>query len=335
MYGGAQLFFLGVNIGGTKSSLCAAQEDQNNNLSLCWQSEEFKTSNYTAESLMQAMSKELSDYIVNNQIDKKEIAGIGISCGGPLSSSKGVILSPPNLPGWDYVPIVDFFEKELGIPTWLCNDANACALAEWKFGAGQGKQSVVFLTFGTGMGAGLLLEGHLIQGVTDTAGEIGHVRLEEAGPVGFGKMGSFEGFCSGGGIAQLAQQYLFQELQQGKKPAMLINKQVEDITAKDVGESAQKNDPLAKEVLARVGDELGKGLSILIDVLNPDCIIIGSIFARCYDYIWPSAKKRLEKETLAAALNACQILPSGLGESIGNMAAVSVAHYEFNRSVNK
>lgn len=319
------MFFLGVNIGGTKSSLCAAQND--NELTLCWESPEFKTNDYTAMGLLEAMADCLSDYIEETHVDASMIAGIGISCGGPLSSKEGLVLSPPNLLGWDRIPIVDFFQDRFQVPTWLCNDANACALAEWLFGAGIGKQSVVFLTFGTGMGAGLLLEGNLITGASDNAGEIGHVRMHEMGAVGFGKIGSFEGFCSGGGIAQLAQQYLLAELQQGKNPAMLIDKKLDEITAKDVGINAKKNDPLAKEILCRVGDELGRGLSILIDILNPDCIIIGSIFPRCYDELWPSAKKRLVAETLPASLASCEILPSGLGESIGNMAAISVAYY--------
>ena len=129
---------------------------------------------------------------------------VGISCGGPLDAARGLILSPPNLPGWDEVPIVGAVSGRFGVPAFLQNDANACALAEWRFGAGRGARNMVFLTFGTGFGAGLILDGKLYSGTNDMAGEIGHVRCEPDGPVGYGKAGSFEGFCSGGGIEQLS-----------------------------------------------------------------------------------------------------------------------------------
>ena len=130
-----------------------------------------------------------------------DISAIGISCGGPLNSKKGVILSPPNLPGWDNIEIVNIIKDRLDVPAKLQNDANACALAEWKYGAGRGSNNMIFLTFGTGFGAGLILDGRLYNGVNCMSGEIGHVRLTEYGPVGYGKAGSCEGYCSGGGIA--------------------------------------------------------------------------------------------------------------------------------------
>ena len=97
---------------------------------------------------------------------------MGISCGGPLDASSGVILSPPNLPGWDNVKIVQMIEEKFGVPCGLQNDANACALAEWRFGAGKGTKNMIFLTFGTGMGAGLILDGKLYAGTNGMAGEI-------------------------------------------------------------------------------------------------------------------------------------------------------------------
>ena len=103
---------------------------------------------------------------------------IGISCGGPLNEKNGVILAPPNLPDWINIPIVQILRERYGVPTAIRNDANACALAEWKFGAGVGTQNMVFLTFGTGLGAGLILNGRLYSGSRGMAGEVGHIRLE-------------------------------------------------------------------------------------------------------------------------------------------------------------
>jgi predicted NBD/HSP70 family sugar kinase len=180
-----------------------------------------------------------------------ELEGIGISCGGPLSSKRGMILSPPNLPGWDNIPVVKMAEERFGKRTLLQNDANACAMAEWKFGAGMGYSNVIFLTFGTGMGAGLILDGRLYSGTTDLAGEVGHLRLSEMGPVGFGKAGSFEGWASGGGIAQLAQIMVRAKLQMGEKVSFCAGLgELHLLTAKVVAEAAYGGDPLAIEIYA-------------------------------------------------------------------------------------
>ena len=146
----------------------------------------------------------------------KDFSRIGISCGGPLDSRRGVILSPPNLPGWDEVEIVAYLKARYGGRVSLQNDANACAIAEWKYGAGRGTKNMVFLTFGTGLGAGLILDGRLYAGSSDMAGEVGHVRMAEDGPIGYGKRGSLEGFCSGGGLAQIGRQIAEEALCRGE-----------------------------------------------------------------------------------------------------------------------
>ena len=219
------------------------------------------------------------DQLAAHGLTKKDIAGIGISCGGPLSSKLGLVLSPPNLPGWDNIPIVEITKKRFGKPVILQNDANACAIAEWKYGAGKGYNNLIFLTFGTGMGAGLILDGRLYSGTSDLAGEVGHMRLANMGPVGFGKAGSFEGFCSGGGIAQLAQIKAREKLQLGQKVSFC--KSLGDLpflTAKIVAEAAYEGDTLALDIYKTCAEYLGRGLSLLIDILNPEIIILGSIY---------------------------------------------------------
>ena len=161
-----------------------------------------------AEEAIAEATAAIEEMMARHNLSAGNVQALGISCGGPLNSKTGRVLSPPNLFGWDDIPIVEMMEARYGIPTALQNDANACALAEWRFGAARGFENVIFCTFGTGMGAGLILNGRLYEGTTGMAGEIGHLRLSEHGPVGFGKEGSFEGFCSGGGIAQFAKSQL-------------------------------------------------------------------------------------------------------------------------------
>jgi glucokinase len=235
-------------------------------------------------------------------------------------------MSPPNLPGWDDVHIVEYFEKEFSIPTFIQNDANACALAEWKFGAGRGTQNMIFLTFGTGLGAGLILDGKLYSGTNDNAGEVGHLRLDNFGPVGYGKAGSFEGFCSGGGIAQLARLKAMEKLQMGEKVAFCkdIN-ELQSITAQTVADAANAGSELALEVYGTCGTYLGKGLSILIDLLNPECIVLGSIYTRASHLLVPAMEKALKADSLPLALKVCKIVPAALEDTIGDIASLSVA----------
>ena len=251
----------------------------------------------------------------------------GVSCGGPLDSGKGLILSPPNLPGWDRIAIGALLTEKFSGRAFLMNDANACALAEWQFGAGRGCQSMMFLTMGTGMGAGLILDGRLYEGVTGNAGEVGHLRLATDGPVGFGKAGSFEGFCSGGGIAQIARRRVaeFPGASSLKKIA------ADQITARDLGAAAEAGDALALAVWREVGERLGEALALFIDVLNPERIVIGSIYQRCERFIAPAAKAVIAREALPDSARDCAIVPAQLGDELGSCAAVAIARYRAGR----
>lgn len=227
---------------------------------------------------------------------------IGVSCGGPLDEERGLILSPPNLPGWDEVPITAWLSETYQVPAYLENDANACALAEWRFGAGQGCRNMVFLTFGTGFGAGLILDGRLYRGTNGMAGEIGHVRYAPDGPIGYGKAGSFEGFCSGGGIKQLS-----------------------GVSAKETVEGAARGDTAMLEALHQSARALGMACAMLMDLFNPERIVIGSIFARSETWFREDMEEIIHREALPHTQRVCQVVPALLGDQIGDIAALSAA----------
>jgi len=320
-------YIAGIDIGGTKCSVVLGRQTGEQELQII-KKNTFKTEVPKGpEHSIQKIFGNLKELIGSNIVDS-----IGISCGGPLDSKRGLILSPPNLKGWDNIPIVQMVKETFGIKTYLQNDANACALAEWNFGAARGFSNVVFLTFGTGMGAGLILDNRLYPGTNDMAGEIGHIRLSEHGPVGYGKEGSFEGFCSGGGIAQIAQTKITEQLQLGCSVPFLEN--IDEISAKTIAEAAYAGDELAKEIYDISGSKLGFGLSVLIDILNPEIIVIGSIFERCRSLLWPAAEKVLIAESLSSSRRACRIVVSGLGDDLGSIAALSVAIYGGNNEKN-
>ena len=320
---------IGIDIGGTKCAVSLGCSDGQCTVRVLHKCQKRLTEKRPPD---QVLPELLEDVKLCIEKSETPVAAIGISCGGPLDSRKGLVQSPPNLPGWDDVPITAYFEKETGLPTYLCNDANAGALAEWRMGAGRGSRNMVFMTFGTGLGAGLILNGQLYEGTSDCAGELGHIRLAPFGPVGYGKQGSFEGFCSGGGIAQLAQSYVSEQLQMGKKPAICPTKeQLPELTAEKVCLAARDGDPLAKTIIEKCGQMLGVGLSIVIDLLNPEKIVIGSVFTRARDLLWPAAAEVIALETLMQTREVCQVVPCGLTESVGDISALTVADYYWEK----
>jgi glucokinase len=314
---------LGFDIGGTKSAVILGDEN-GDTIEIVYK--ETIPTDLPVYEMIELLFTTAESVLRNKGILLADISGIGISCGGPLNSRKGVVLSPPNLPGWDNIPIVEMTKKRFDKNVLLQNDANACAVAEWKFGAGKGFNNIIFLTFGTGMGAGLILDGKLYSGTSDLAGEVGHLRLAEMGPVGFGKAGSFEGFCSGGGIAQLAQTKVRQKIQMGEKVSFCSGlDDLPNLTAKIVAEAAYQNDPTAIDIFKTSAEYLGRGLALLIDILNPEIIIIGSIYARATSLIEPEMMRVIKNEAYFNSHKDCQIVPAGLLDNVGDMAALTLA----------
>lgn len=327
--------FIGVDIGGTKTAVTLGLFKPDNIKPDIVYRKQFSTKEYDCRQAV----KKILDYIskaveISNENGCGIPKSIGISCGGPLNSQKGIILSPPNLPGWDNVHIIDIIKKETGIDCFLQNDANACALAEWHFGAGRGCRNMIFLTFGTGLGSGLILDGRLYSGTNDMAGELGHIRAERFGPVGYGKAGSYEGFCSGGGLSQIARSYCLEKFQQGQKTSLCDNMdELDNITAKAIAELAYSGDEDAIKIMNITGEYLGRLLSIVVDFINPEKIVIGSIFTRARDLIWPSCNRIMVRECLPLAYECCQVLPAELGDNIGDYAAIGVAYNNYKQSV--
>lgn len=284
--------FVGLDIGGTKCAVVRGAGDRID------QKIRFETTN--REETLSGLFKAVEELIT------PKTSAIGVSCGGPLDSKRGIIQSPPNLPGWDNIPITDMLTERFRCPAYLCNDADACALAEWRYGAGVGTENMIFLTFGTGLGAGLILGGRLYSGTCGMAGEIGHVTLYEGKPgqlhIGYGKPGTAEGYCSGGGIAQYGLG-----------------------SARELGIRADAGDTEACEIYRKVGEDLGKTLAILIDLLNPEAIVIGSIYVRSRNIIEPSMIRAVKERALSQNVAVCKIYPAKLGESLGDAAALCVA----------
>lgn len=313
-------YYIGLDIGGTK---CAATIGEiKSGVPEIIDKDYFLTAGQDPYAILERFSG-----FIARQQSRFYLSGIGISCGGPLDSRRGIIMRPPSLPLWDNIEIVKYFEEKFNIKTYLQNDANACAVAEWKFGAGKGAENMIFLTFGTGFGAGLILNGKLYSGINDNAGEIGHVRLTKSGPLGYYKEGSCEGYCSGSGIARLAD--IISKNKRYKESYSEFLNAAEEVSAKTIAEYARKGNAFCKAVYKKSGEMLGRTLSILVDVLNPEKIVIGGVYMRSHDLLYPFARKVMEKECLSFSLEKVEVLPAGLKENIGDFAALSIAQGDF------
>jgi glucokinase len=294
---------LGLDIGGTKTAIVYGNE-----IGKIFDKVSFPT--LTEKGFKKSFTnicKNINEYIEKHKDVK--FSCVSVSIGGPLDIERGIIYSPPNLPGWDKIPLKKLFEKRFKIPTYIEHDGNAGALAEYYFGAGKGYKNLIFMTMGTGLGAGIILNGHIYRGSNDTAGEIGHIRLSEDGPTAYGKKGSFESFCSGSGICKLAKM-LFPE------------KYSRNTTAKDVINDLGNNSKEAGQIISITAKYLGRGLAILVDLLNPEVIIIGSMAVRTGNKLLKPAIAEMKKESLKRPFSICKVIPSKLGEKIGDYASL-------------
>ncbi len=296
---------IGIDIGGTKCAAVRARDD-----GTIEDSRRIETvrPDETVERLLAAVAS----------LDPGPNPVFGIACGGPLDTAAGLICSPPNLPGWDRLPIVKRLTDRFGGSGFLMNDANAGAIAEWQFGAGIGSRNMVFLTFGTGLGAGIICDGRMYEGANGNSGEIGHVRLSDDGPFGHGRRGSAEGWCSGGGIARRVSDLIAS----GALPPDWPHRD-----ARAVAGAALAGDAQALAIMHETGRRLGRTIALLVDILNPEVVVVGSIYIRARAILEPPLLEELRREALAESLAVCRVVPAALGESLAEHQAVAVAVY--------
>jgi glucokinase len=306
-------YIVGVDIGGTKVA-CVLADVEGNILARQWQPTRVHEGWQAVVQQLFQMTEQVME-----GVSREQVRGIGISCGGPLDSQRGIVYSPPNLPGWDAVPIKQLFEERFGLPTRLENDANATALAEHRFGAGRGTRNMVFMTWGTGIGGGLILDGRLYRGTNDLAGEIGHTTvLLDGPPCGCGKRGCLEAIASGPSIARRARE-LAAESQES-----LVWQRIspEEVTAQHVVEAALEGDTFARFVLAEAGTYMGIGIANVAQVLNPERVVLGTIAVKAGDLVLEPLRRALSVHAWGRVREVLQVVPAQLGDRAQDLAAV-------------
>lgn len=272
---------------------------------------------YTVNNIKQA----IKDLMKETNTTAKDIDGIGFDFPGQVDYKTGVVKLAPNIPGWVNVPIAQMIEEEFHIPTRIDNDVRCAALGEMKFGAGQGCENFVCITVGTGIGSGLVVNGQLVRGASNAAGEIGHIKLQMKDGLicGCGDTGCLEAYASGPSIVAMAQDYI----KGGKSTKFREMAAAEggEITPYMVAKAAEAGDPVAKRIFAIVGEYIGIGLTSIINLLNPEKVIIGGGVAEAGDLLLDPIRKTIKERAMVVAGSAVEIVPAQLGNSAGVIGA--------------
>ncbi len=262
--------------------------------------------------------------MVRAGVNQAQVAAAGIGAPGPLDVEAGVVVAPPNLPGWDRVPLRRLIESRLGITTFLENDANAAALGEYRFGAGRGVEHMIYVTASTGIGGGLILNGRLYHGASGMAGEIGHITIMPYGPLcGCGNRGCLEALASGTAIARQAGE----RVARGAPTliADLAGGDPERVTAKLVAEAASQGDMEAQEILAEAMHYLGIGMANLVNLFNPQLIVIGGGLTNIGEMLFGPVQRAIDRRALPTLAQAVRVVRAELGDNAGVLGAAAVA----------
>jgi glucokinase len=301
--------FVGVDVGGTK----VAAGLVNSNGEISSHQRVPMVSNSSAEEGLAAVLSAIDRVLPQ---DREQVAGIGICAPGPLDPETGVILNPPNVPCWRNFPLADRVRGKHAVPVKVDNDANAAALAEARWGAARGYKNVFYATLGTGVGTGIIFDGKIYHGRTGSAGEGGHVSIDYRGPVcRCGKPGCIEMYASGTAIAQRARA----NLAQGRKSIMLdlAGGKIEAVTGEIIGKAHAQKDQFATELLTETVEMLALWLGNIIDLLDPDVIVIGGGATALYKPFFDELRLCVPKMTLNPRANEAPILLAKYGAESG------------------
>ena len=305
-----EMNILGIDIGGTKTALVLGTLQAK---ILC-RSEFLTPARDSFEKAVHVIELKIKEFLVSCQAEGHSYPqAFSVCVGGPLNIEKGILFSPPHLKHWGQAPLKQSLQAIFNLPVFVEHDGNAGALAEFYFGAGRGTRNMVFLTMGTGFGAGLIINGAIYHGSSDAAGEVGHVRMADDGPEEYGKAGSWEGFCSGAGILKLAR-------------LRYPDRWDDQSTTREVVQQALNGVPQAVDLIKEVGRWLGKGLAALVDILNPDMIVVGTLGVVLGDLVLEPARDIVRREALEVTSQVCRILPAQLGESLMDVGCLMAVY---------
>lgn len=318
---------IGIDLGGTKILTAVVSDD-----GAVLARDRVGTPQEGPDSVVVAVAQTVDAVLSAAGLAPDAIGGIGIGAPGPLNSQTGVVFQPPNLRGWHDVPLGPILGDRLHMPVWVANDANAAALGEWRFGAGRGVDDLVYMTISTGIGGGIILGGTLREGVSGTAGEIGHMTIDVNGPrCVCGNTGCLEVLAAGPAIARAAQE----AVRAGRPSALLARAggTIEGITARVVAAAAAAGDAVAADVFHRAATYVGVGVANLLNILNPAMVILGGGVSTAGDLLLEPVRRTARERAFERPARDARIVLAQLGDDVGAIGAATVAFLRMTGSM--
>ena len=306
---------IGIDVGGTNVKIALVNDEGKILYSNSVPTRAEMGYEYTVNNIKQA----IYDLLKETKLEPKDIQGMGFGFPGQVDYKAGIVRNAPNIPGWVEIPIAKIFEDEFHIPTRVDNDVRCAALGELNYGAGKGCENLICITVGTGIGSGLVVNGKLVRGASNAAGEIGHIKLQmNGGPIcGCGDTGCLEAFASGPAIVALAEDYI----KGGKSTKYRELANGAPITPYIVCEAAKAGDPVAQRIFTIVGEYIGIGLASVVNLLNPEKIIIGGGVADAGEYLFNPLTETLKNRAMKIAGETVEIVHAELGNTAGVIGA--------------
>jgi len=317
---------LGIDLGGTKI-LTAVATAQGKMLS---RDHSVTPATKGQEAVVQSILESIGRALEQAGIAASQLSAIGVGAPGLSNPETGILFTSPNLPGWRDVPLRDVIEKELGKKAFLINDANAAALGELYFGAAKGAHHFIYITISTGIGGGIIIDGEVYTGSIGTAGEVGHMTIDDDGPpCNCGNRGCWETLASGTAMAREARK----QIKEGARTSILgyAEGDVEKVTAQVIHNAAKEGDSLAKELITRTGYYVGVGLANLVNIFNPELIVIGGGLSNIGDMLLEPAYKVAGERAFKESYRTVRFALAKLGRDSGVLGAAAFALQEMKK----
>jgi glucokinase len=319
---------LGVDLGGTKI-LTAVVNSQGKMLS---RDHSITPAQKGHKAVIQSILESVHRALGRADVAISDLIVIGVGAPGLLNPETGILFTSPNLPGWRDVPLRDIIQEKLGKKTFLINDANAAALGEFYFGAARGARNFIYITISTGIGGGIVIDGKIYSGAIGAAGEVGHMTVDDDGPIcNCGNRGCWETLASGTALAREARH----RIEEGVRTSILeyADGDVEKVNPQVINSAARQGDSLAKELIGRTGYYVGVGLANLVNIFNPELIVIGGGLSNIGDMLFEPAFKVAGERAYKEAFQAVRFASAELGRNSGVLGAAAFALQEMRKPI--
>lgn len=311
---------VGVDLGGTNLRAAVVSEDRN----ILARESGLTHAERGPRGVIESICENVRDVIEKSGVDNDSVLAIGVGCPGPLNWQTGVVFEAPNMPGWDHVPLADEIAKCVGIPCYLDNDANVACYGEFWLGAGKDNDSICMLTLGTGVGGGIVVFGQLLRGIDGTAAELGHIKVQRDGRLcGCGARGCLEPYASVTGLVRTARE----ALESGQKSILteMCNHNLDQLTGKMVHDALLEGDPVAKWTFEETGIWLGLGISSLINLQNPEKVILYGGMTAAGDALLEPVRRTAKENAFDVPAARAEIVFAELGADAGVIGAAGCA----------